>query len=100
MKNTIRIPHAPTEPMPELAEFLRPFHIHFLRSEGRHALDRYLTGLLTELPNKVMHDGAMTTTGTPTQAYLTMLQMKELEVAYASVEKFKMTNIRNVDSGE
>ena len=52
MKNTIRIPQAPLEPMPELAEFLRPFHVHFLRSEGRHALDRYLTGLLTELPNK------------------------------------------------
>ena len=52
MRSTIRIPQAPAEPMPELAAFLEPFQVHFTRSEGRHALDRYLTGLLTELPNK------------------------------------------------
>ena len=52
MKTTIRIPQTPEEPMPELAAFLEPFRVHFTRSEGRYALDRYLTGLLTELPNK------------------------------------------------
>jgi SRSO17 transposase len=35
-----------------LATFLRPFHIQFTRSEGRQTLERYLTGLLTEHPNK------------------------------------------------
>ena len=49
---TTRIPHAPSAPLPELAEFLEPFRIHFQRSEGPQTLDRYLTGLLTELPNK------------------------------------------------
>jgi SRSO17 transposase len=38
--------------LPELDEFLRPFHVHFHRSEGRQSLQRYLTGLLTEHPNK------------------------------------------------
>jgi SRSO17 transposase len=38
--------------MPALDEFLRPFHVHFARSEATHALERYLTGLLTEQPNK------------------------------------------------
>lgn len=38
--------------MPELDEYLRPFHIHFARSEATHALERYLTGMLTEHPNK------------------------------------------------
>ena len=33
--NTTRIPHAPSTPLPELAEFLEPFHVHFARSEGR-----------------------------------------------------------------
>ena len=33
-------------------EFLRPFHVHFSRSEGRQSLERYLTGLLTEHKNK------------------------------------------------
>jgi len=67
MKSTIRIPQAPAEPMPELAEFLRPFQVHFLRSEGRHALDRYLTGLLTELPNKNCDTIAASIPGTSEQ---------------------------------
>jgi SRSO17 transposase len=50
-----------------LAEFLRPFHVHFLRSEGRHALDRYLTGLLTELPNKNCDTIAASIPGTSEQ---------------------------------
>jgi SRSO17 transposase len=52
MKTTKRVPLAPSEPMPALAEFLRPFHVHFARSEATHALERYLTGMLTEHPNK------------------------------------------------
>src|SRR5205085_3261655 len=38
--------------LPELAEFLAPFHVHFARSEGPANLGRYCTGLLTEHPNK------------------------------------------------
>ena len=53
--------------MPELAEFLNPFHAHFARSEGRHALDRYLTGLLTELPNKNCDTIAASIPGTSEQ---------------------------------
>src|ERR1700730_1461311 len=52
MKTTKREPHAPSAALPELDEFLRPFHVHFSRSEGRQSLERYLTGLLTEHPNK------------------------------------------------
>ena len=49
---TTRIPHAPRTPLPELAEFLAPFRVHFQRSEGPQALERYLTGRLTEHPNQ------------------------------------------------
>jgi SRSO17 transposase len=52
MKTPSRIPLAPAASLPELDEFLRPFSVHFARSEGPQALDRYLTGLLTEHPNK------------------------------------------------
>jgi SRSO17 transposase len=38
--------------LPELQDYLRPFRVHFARAEGPHALERYLTGLLTEHPNK------------------------------------------------
>ena len=50
--NTTRVPHAPSTPLPQLAEFLAPFRVHFKRSEGPQTLERYLTGLLTEHPNK------------------------------------------------
>jgi len=49
---TTRIPHAPSTPLPELAEFLDHFRAHFHRSEGARSLERYLTGLLSEHPNK------------------------------------------------
>jgi SRSO17 transposase len=52
MKTTKRVPLAPGEPMPALNEFLRPFHVHFARSEATHALERYITGMFTEHPNK------------------------------------------------
>jgi len=45
-------PKASTEPLPDLAEFLEPFADHFLRSEGREDLERYCTGLLSDLPRK------------------------------------------------
>ncbi len=67
MKTTTRIPQAPTQSLPELAEFLRPFRPHFARSEGPHALERYLTGLLTELPNKNCDTIAQTVPGTSEQ---------------------------------
>ena len=67
MKTTIRIPQAPEQPLPELATFLDPFRVHFARSEGPHALERYLTGLLTELPNKNCDTLAQVVPGTSEQ---------------------------------
>ena len=43
---------ASTEALPDLAEFLEPFASHFLRSEGREDLERYCTGLRSDLPRK------------------------------------------------
>jgi SRSO17 transposase len=53
--------------MPELAEFLKPFHVQFKRSEGREALERYLTGLLTEHPRKNCDTIASVVPGTSEQ---------------------------------
>src|SRR2546421_12897560 len=52
MKKTKRLPQAPSEPMPELAEFLAPFRIGFTFDKSFTSLERYLTGLLTEHPHK------------------------------------------------
>src|SRR5437879_719130 len=68
MKTTSRIPLAPAQPLPALAEFLEPFGVHFARSEGPHALERYLTGLLTEHPNKNCDTLAQVVPGTSEQS--------------------------------
>ncbi|MCI0422437.1 MAG: IS701 family transposase, partial [Acidobacteria bacterium] len=47
-----RLPQAPSTPSPELAEFLKPFRVSFIFEKSFTSLERYLTGLLTEHPNK------------------------------------------------
>jgi SRSO17 transposase len=54
--------------MPALDEFLRPFHVHFARSEATHALERYLTGMFTEHPNKNCDTIAAVVPGTSEQS--------------------------------
>src|SRR2546428_4602618 len=44
--------HASPASLPELDEFLATFQVRFRRPEGEAAFERYLTGLLTALPNK------------------------------------------------
>lgn len=67
MNTTSRLPQAPHAALPQLAEFLAPFHVHFHRSEGRQALERYVTGLLTEHPNKNCDTLAQIVPGTSEQ---------------------------------
>src|SRR3982751_3307629 len=64
---TTRIAQGPNDPPPDLAEFLEPFHVHFRRSEGRQSLERYLSGLLTEHPNKNCDTLAQVVPGTSEQ---------------------------------
>ena len=44
--------HASPAALPELDAFLSTFKVRFRRREAKAALERYLMGLLTELPNK------------------------------------------------
>jgi SRSO17 transposase len=50
--NKTRVPKASPEPLPELAAFLEPFAPLFRRHTSRDSMERYLTGLLTDLPHK------------------------------------------------
>jgi hypothetical protein len=45
-------PKASSEPLPEIARFLKPFAPLFRRSQSRYSLERYVTGLLTDLDRK------------------------------------------------
>src|SRR5262245_51134855 len=47
-----RLPQAPRTPLPELAEFLAPLRVHFAQRPSAETLRQYLTGLLSEHPNK------------------------------------------------
>lgn len=68
MAKTKRIPQAPSQPIPELAEFLAQFQMHFDRRESQVASERYLTGLLTEHPNKNCDTIASIVPGTNAQS--------------------------------
>ncbi len=46
------IAKASPDPLPELAAFLAPFSPLFRRTESRESLERYVTGLLTDLSRK------------------------------------------------
>ena len=64
---TTRLPRAAEAPMPELAEFLAPFEVHFVQRPSARSLERYVTGLLTEHPTKNCDTLAQVLPGTSEQ---------------------------------
>jgi SRSO17 transposase len=82
--------HASPTTLPELEEFLSPFKVRFRRPEGEAALERYLTGLLTELPNKHCDTMAEAVPGTSEQCWqelLTNMPWDEQDLNRQRVEK-------------
>jgi SRSO17 transposase len=82
--------HASPAELPELKEFLGSFRVQFRRPEGTHALERYLTGLLTELPNKNCDTMAEAVPGTSEQRlqeFLTNMQWDEEDLNRQRVVK-------------
>jgi SRSO17 transposase len=60
-------PKASSEVLPELAAFLAPFAPLLHNAQSRHSLQRYLTGLLSDLPRKNCETIAATVAGTSTE---------------------------------
>jgi SRSO17 transposase len=82
--------HASPAELPELKEFLGAFQVRFRRPEGRQALERYTTGLLTELPNKNGDTLAQAVPGTNAQRlqeFLTKMQWDEEDLNRQRVQK-------------
>ena len=82
--------HASPAPLPELDAFLSTFKVCFRRSEARAALERYLTGLLTQLPNKNCDTMAQAVPGTHEQrlqGLLTTMEWDEEELNRQRVAK-------------
>ena len=61
------VPKASTDPLPEISSFLEPFAPLFRRSQSRHSLERYVTGLLTDLDRKNCDTIAGALAGTSTE---------------------------------
>src|SRR5216684_1132433 len=61
------VPTASPAPLPELATYLEPFAPLFRRSTSRESLERYVTGLLTDLPHKNCDTIARAVAGTSTE---------------------------------
>jgi SRSO17 transposase len=82
--------HASPAELTELKEFLGSFQVRFRRPEGTQALERYLTGLLTALPNKNCDTIAEAVPGTSEQRlqeFLTNMQWDEDDLNHQRVVK-------------
>lgn len=82
--------HTSPAALPELQEFLSAFQVRFRRPEGRQALERYTTGLLTELPHKNGDTMAQAVPGTSAQRlqeFLTNMQWDEEDLNRQRVQK-------------
>ena len=69
--------HASPAALPELDTFLATFQVRFRRAEGKAALERYLTGLLTEVPNKNCNTMAAAVPGTSEQRLQELLTKRQ-----------------------
>ena len=63
----IAVPKAAPTALPELDAYLTPFADLFRRCWSRQSLDRYVTGLLTDLPHKTCQTIAAAVAGTTTE---------------------------------
>jgi SRSO17 transposase len=82
--------HTSPAALPEVQAFLGAFQVRFRRPEGRDALERYTTGLLTELPTKNGDTIAQAVPGTSAQRlqeFLTNMQWDEEDLNRQRVTK-------------
>jgi SRSO17 transposase len=82
--------HAGPVELPELQAFLGAFQVRFRRPEGCKALERYTTGLLTELPSKNCDTLARAVPGSSEQRlqeFLTNMQWDEEDLNRQRVRK-------------
>src|SRR3712207_2349064 len=70
VEQPVQVPRAGPEPLPALSAYLRPFAPLFRHPQSRPtwaSLERYVTGLLTDLPRKNCDTIAAAVAGTTTE---------------------------------
>src|ERR1700760_2231352 len=88
--NKTRVPKASPDALPELATFLEPFAPLFRRHRSRESMERYLTGLLSDVAHKTCETLADVIAGTTTerlQHLLTDAVWDPLELDEARVKR-------------
>ncbi len=83
---------ASDKPLPELADYLSTYDRYFVRSEGRESLERYSTGLLSDIPRKngeTIEDNVPGTNNQRLQSLLTGIQWDDKGVNHEYVEQMR-----------
>jgi len=83
---------ASDKPLPELADYLSSFDGYFVRSEGRESMERYSTGLLSDIPRKngeTIEDGVPGTNNQRLQSLLTGIQWNHYGANQERVEQMR-----------
>jgi SRSO17 transposase len=89
MSTLERLPRAASEPLPLLADFLRPFQVQFQRRQSQTALERYLSGLLTDHPHKNCDTLAAIIPGTNQQQLQGLLTMMRWDAQALNQQRVK-----------
>src|SRR5947209_20164416 len=97
--NTPVVPKASPETLPELATYLAPFAPLFRRSTSRASVERYLTGLLTDLPRKNCDTIAAAVAGTSTERLQHLLTDADWDAEVLDKQRVKQLVARSPGDG-
>ena len=93
------VPKASSDPLPEISAFLEPFAPLFRRSQSRHSLERYITGLLTDLDRKNYHTIAQAVAGTSTERLQHLLTDADWDSLKLDAARVRSLSTRSLKGG-
>ncbi len=92
-------PKASAAVLPELAAFVAPFAPLLHNAQSRHSLQRYLTGLLSDLPRKNCETIAATIAGTSTERLQHLLTDAEWDAQALTAARVRWLSARSPQRG-
>ena len=95
----LAVPKASPNPLPELASFLTPFAPLFRRAQSRQSLERYVTGLLTDLSRKNCDALAAAVAGTSTERLQHLLTDADWDPAALDQQRVRWLVDRSTPGG-
>lgn len=99
MNVPIAVPRASSDPLPEIATFLEPFAPLFRRVQSRHSLERYVTGLLTDLGRKNCDTIAAAVAATSTERLQHLLTDAEWDPQQLDATRVRFLSEKSPKSG-